>query len=413
MALTATAVNNAKAKDKAYKLTDSDGLYLQVSIKGSKLWRYNYRLNGKQGTYSIGSYPDISLKKARELHREARGFVAQGKKPIQIKEAIKVKSELDEKRFSFYAKQWFDKQNLAESTAGDMWQRIEKNLISPLDKKRVNEFTTADLMKVMLEISNRGAKETAIRLSSVVRRVYNEILILGIVETNPAQGLAELLPKPDHKLKKNFAHILNVDEIRNLLLQIDKPSARQDFSSTQALRLMPLVFLRPHNIRFMRWEYISFESSTITFPDSEMKSNKELIVPLARQALQILRECQQLTGDDEFVFSSTRANGKPMSENTLTMIIKRFIRLNGEPYGTGFMTSHGFRHMASTHLNELGYDSDIIELQLAHINKDRIRATYNKAQLIDKRIDMMQSWADYLDGLKSNNNVISINRKAS
>ena len=412
MTLTATAVTNAKAKDKPYKLSDDGGLYLKVSTTGHRAWKYDYRLHGARGTYTIGSYPEFSLKQAREQHREARELVANGKKPMQIKELKRVESDLNDKRFSHYAKQWFDKQNLAETTSGDLWQRINKNLIPYLDKKKVNEFTTADLLKIMLIMTNRGAKETANRMANVLRRIYNEILILGIVETNPAQGLAELLAKPDHRLKENFGHVTSESDIRILLKLIDNPTARQDFAVTQALKLMPLVFLRPRNIRFLKWEYIDFDKKVINLPASELKTNKPLAVPLATQAITILKQIQPLTGNGIYVFvSGHSSNGQPLSENTTTQALRRFINpTTGEPFGTGYMTSHGFRHMASTMLNELGYDPDVIELQLAHINKDRIRAVYNKAQLMDKRVKMMQDWADYLDGLKGGANVTPINK---
>jgi integrase len=305
-------------------------------------------------------------------------------------------------RFSYYANQWLEKQNLAESTYSDLKQRIEKNLIPYLDKKKVDEFTTADLLKIAQKMTDRGARETAKRLAGVLRRVYNEILILGIVDTNPAQGLAELLPKPDIRSKGNFGHITSPDEIKVLLQLINSPSKLQDFATTQALKLMPLVFLRPKNIRFLKWKYIDFNSSVINIPASEIKTRKPLTVPLAHQAVTILKSIEPLTGDLEYVFISGQGKGKPLSENTTTAALKRFINpATGEPFGTGYMTSHGFRHMASTLLNEMGYDPDVIELQLAHINKDKIRATYNKAQLMDRRIKMMQEWADYLDELRA------------
>jgi integrase len=156
-------------------------------------------------------------------------------------------------------------------------QRIDKNLIPYLDKKNLDEFTTADLLKIMQSISDRGAKETAIRLANVVTSCINEVLILGIIETNPAQGLAELLPKPDRRIDNNFGHITSTEELKVLLNQIDAPSARQDFAVTQALKLMPLVFLRPYNIRFLKWEYIDFDNNIIKLPATELKNNKPLM----------------------------------------------------------------------------------------------------------------------------------------
>jgi integrase len=178
------------------------------------------------------------------------------------------------------------------------------------------------------------------------------------------------------------------------------------------------VFLRPHNIRYLSWEYIDFENHLINIPASELKTRKPLTVPLATQAEIILKDMHRLTGELEYVFVSSRGqNAKviiPLSENTTTKAIQRLINpITNKPFGVGYMTSHGFRHTASTMLNELGFDSDIIELQLAHIDKNQVRATYNKAQWMEKRINMMQAWANYLDGLKTQGNVTPINKRTS
>lgn len=402
MALSHTAVTSAKPKDKAYKLFDGGGLYLHIKPTGYKCWKYDYRLNKARGTYTIGKYPDISLKRARELHRDAREYVANEDHPKTIKDQARIEKEQNSKLFSDYAEQWIAKQNLADSTLTDLKQRIDKNLTPYLDKKKINEFTTADLLKITLRMTDRGAKETANRMANVLRRIFNEILILGIIDTNPAQGLAELLPKPDIREKSNFGHITSPDELKELLKQIDNPSKRQDFVTTQALKLMPLIFLRPKNIRFLKWDYIDFDTGVISIPSSEMKTRKELKVPLPTQAISILKDLYPLTSKYDYVFVTSHGKGKPLSENTTTQALKRLINVNtGKPYGTGYMTSHGFRHTASTLLNELGFSPDAIELQLSHINRDRIRATYNKAQLMPERIKMMQAWANYLDKLKN------------
>jgi integrase len=403
MALTHTSVANAKPKEKIYKLADSGGLYLQVKPTGYKCFKYDYRLNGERGTFTIGSYPEFSLKNARDEHRKAREMVAKGIAPITIKEERKANQEKETKRFSFYMNQWLKRKNLAATTEEDLVQRIEKNLLPDLDKKPVDQYSTADLLKILMKVSQRGARETAKRLAGVLRQIYNDMLILGLVENNPAASLAELLPSPDPLTKKNFAHITEPTELKNLLLQINQPSPRQDFIVTQALKLMPLLFLRPYNIRFLKWEYIDFENRLINLPASELKTRKPLQVPLATQAMKILNELKPLTGHFEYVFVTTRGGNTPMSESTTTRAIQRLINpVTNKPYGSGYMTSHGFRHTASTFLNELGFDPDVIELQLAHINKDRVRAIYNKAQLMEKRKEMMQAWADYLDALLEN-----------
>lgn len=402
MALTNMAITKAKPKDKPYKLHDSNGLYLQVNPSGSKIWKYDFRLQGKRGTYTIGPFPDHSLKEAREELIKARKLVGNGVNPTNAKKINQAKQSLNEKRFSDYAKEWISKQNYADSTLVDINARLEKNIYPHLDSKPVNEFTTLDLLDIMKVISDRGARETAVRLSGLIRKVFNELLILRLIDTNPAQGLSELLPKPDHRSKGNFSHITDEAEFQSLIQQIHSPaiSMRQDKIVTYALKLMPLLFLRPKNIRFMKWSQISFSQKLLTIPASEMKSGKELKVPLANQATKLLKEIKQHTDKYEYVFVTRYGRPNPMSENTTTAAIKRLINpKTGEPFGTGFMTSHGFRHTASTMLNEKGYEQDAIELQLAHISKDRIRATYNKAELMPQRTKMMQEWADYVYSL--------------
>ena len=401
MALTNTAIAKAKATHKNYKMIDGRGLYLLVRTSGSRIWKYDYRINLRRGTFTIGRYPEVSLSEAREAHINARRLVSKGINPTSEKHSQKLQLERDQLRFSDYAKEWVAKQNLAPSTEKDLVQRLEKNLYPYLDKQRVEEFTTRSLLEVLMRISDRGARETAVRMAGVLRRVFNELLILGYIENNPAQGLAELLPKPDHRNKGNFGHITDPEELKHLIRKIHSPSKRQDPVTTYALKLMPMLFLRPKNIRFMKWEYINFDQAMLTIPASEMKAGKELKVPLPSQAKNLLLEVRNLTSKYPYVFVTSHGHGKPLSENTTTAAIKRLINpITGKPYGTGFMTSHGFRHTASTLLNEMNYSADAIELQLAHINKDRIRSTYNKAQLIDERTKMMQDWADYLDMLR-------------
>ncbi len=402
MSLTDTKVKTAKPELKPYKLTDGRGMYLLVKPNGSKYWQYKFRINGKQGTYQIGSYPDVGLKKAREELQLARDKVNEGVNPIEIKKERKASEDREEHRFSYYYEAWLEKQNFAATTLKDLKLRVKKNLTPYMDKKQIDEFTTLDLLKILHRITDRGARETALRVAGILKQVFNDILLLEIIKTNPAVGLAELLPKPDPKAASNFSHISTEADLKRLLLALNEVRPRQDYCVRMALKLMPLIFLRPGNIRFLRWEYVDFEKKQIKIPASEMKRNIEHIVPLSRQALDILRHVQELTGDDEYVFSTSRGNGKPMSENTTTKAIQTVVDPDtGMPFGKDFMTSHGFRHTASTMLNEMGYDPDVIELQMAHMNKDRIRATYNKAQWMEKRTQMMQEWADYLDGLRN------------
>ena len=352
---------------------------------------------GKRGTYTIGNFPEISLSEARDLLIEARRLVSQGINPTSHKQNQILKQAQNQKRFSDYAKDWIAKQSYEPTTEYDLVQRLEKNIYPYLDKKPVEQFSTRELLDILELMTKRGAIETARRMAGILKHVYNELLLLGLMDNNPAQGLAELLPKKSKRNTRNFGHITDIKELKGLLQQIHNPSPRQNQMVTLALKLMPLLFLRPKNIRFMRWEYIDFNKKLITIPGSEMKAGRELKIPLSTQAEEILREAYQHTPQYEYVFVTRHGKGQPMSENTTTNAIKRMINPStGKAYGTGFMTSHGFRHTASTLLNEMGYSPDAIELQLAHEHRDRVRATYNKAQLIEERTKMMQEWADHI-----------------
>ena len=234
---------------------------------------------------------------------------------------------------------------------------------------------------------------------------------MQLISINPAESISRLLPKP--KKSENFAHITDPKQFSKLLQGID--NYQGDFAVQQALRLMPLVMLRPHNIRFMKWEYIDFKQKQITIPAEEMKMSRPHKVPLSGQALEILESMKPLTGNHELIFLTAQGQrtGKEMSENTLNQAVIRIKDPDtGEKLGRGIMTSHGFRHTSSTFLNEMGFSADAIELQLAHANEDRIRATYNKAELMPEREKMMQAWANWLDSLKTNNKVLPFKRKA-
>jgi integrase len=401
MALTNTQIKNAKPRDKQYRLSDQGGLSLIVRPTGSKAWKYDYRLGGKRLTHTIGTYPETSLAEARDAHTAARRLVKTGANPTTIKNQGAGSSIL----FSTRCKAWLSKQNLAESTRKDLVQRIEKNLYPYTDSKCLTNYTTRDLFKIIEKMTNRGARETAFRMAGILRKVFNEAFILGDIEANPASGLTELIPIPDIKTKSNFGHITSVDDFKILLQQIHKPDLDRDTAVTLALKLMPLVFLRPKNIRFMKWAYIDFDEALMTIPKEAMKMGKELKVPLADQALAILNEAHKHTGELEYVFMSTIGIGKnkPIGESATTNAIRRMIDpRTGKAFGTGFMTSHGFRHTASTMLNELEYPADAIELQMAHVTQNIVRSTYNKAELMPLRTNMMTEWADYVDNLLNN-----------
>lgn len=394
--LTDAKVKHLKPKDRGYKTADGGGLYVFTNIKGTKSFRYDFKHHDKYATITFGQYPDLSLSEARKLHEKAHNNILKGIDPRAHKDAEK----LLEKPFSFYAQEMMSTQDLRPTTAKKKLAKMQRHLFKPLDTKPVHLITAVDLLNLLKPIADKGKRETAKDLATYCRQTFNYLLSLQLIENNPAATIAELLPKP--KKSANFAHITNPKELAKLLRGIDTHEG--DISIKHALQLMPLVMLRPYNIRFMKWEYVDIENRLITIPADEMKMEREHKIPLSNQAIDILNQASYLSKKNEYVFLSAYGlrTGKPMSENTLNQAVIRIKdEKTGEPIGRGIMTSHGFRHTASTMLNELGFNADAIELQLAHAPKDRIRATYNKAELIPERIKMMQEWADYLDGLKN------------
>jgi integrase len=393
--LTDAKVKNLKPKSKGYKTSDGGGLYVFTNTKGSRSFRYDFKHNDKYATVTFGQYPITSLAEARKLHDEARNTVLKGLDPREENQT----NTLLSKQFSYYAKEMVASQDLRASTIKKKLSKMECHLFKPLDNKQVSNITAVDLLKLLKPIADDGKRDLAKDLATYCRQTFNYLLSLQLIDNNPAATIAELLPKP--KKATNFAHITNKKDFAKLLRGIDLFEG--DIAVKHALQLMPLLILRPYNIRFMKWDYVDLTNQLITIPADEMKMDREHKIPLSKQAVTILKNMKKLTTKHELVFltASGLRTSKEMSENTLNQAVIRIKDEDtGKPIGRGIMTSHGFRHTTSTFLNELGYNADAIELQLAHASKDRIRATYNKAELLPERITMMQEWADYLDEMK-------------
>ncbi|MEA3404889.1 MAG: tyrosine-type recombinase/integrase [Pseudomonadota bacterium] len=403
--LTDRTIKALKPKDKAYKSADGGGLYIYVSKVGAKSWRFDYEMSGKRQTLTIGEYPSIGLSDARQAHEQAREDIIKGKDP-----RARNKPKYMEKSFSYYALDTNKRLDLKPSTEKKRLERLNKYLFPILDKKRVDQITAIDVLNICQPLADAGKHETARLLATYCRQTFDTLLSMQLISSNPAESISRLLPKP--KRENNFAHVTSPEDFKILLNGPEQYGG--DFAVIKALQFMPLVFLRPHNIRFLRWAYVDLKERLITIPADEMKMNRPHKVPLSDQAIEILKQMKKVTGRNELVFTTARAKaGKQMSENTLNVAIQRFKHpQTGEALGKGFMTSHGFRHTASTMLNEMGFNADVIEMQLAHLDKDRIRRTYNKAELMAERTSMMQGWADYLDSLKRGAAVIPIKRKA-
>ncbi len=403
--LTDRAVKTLKTKEKPYRSPDGGNLYLLVKPNGSKLWRYDCAIHGNRITLSFGEYPSVTLAEARELHGVAIKNIAKGIDP----RTNNTDDPLDNP-FSFFAKDTINRQQLTERTALKKIQTMDKYLFKVLDTIPLKDITAIHLLNLIQPVADAGKKETAKRLATYCSQTFITLMRMQLITNNPAESISKLLPKLDEPI--NFIHITDINDFTALIKGADTYGG--DFAVRAALQLMPLVFLRPKNIRFLKWEHIDFEKKLITYPAEEMKMTRAHKVPLSEQAIQIIESMKPITGAQELVFSTAIGKGKQMSENTLNVAIARIKHpATGEKLGKGFMTSHGFRHSASTFLNELRFDADAIEIQLAHLDKDRIRRTYNKAELLTERTLMMQSWADYLDGLKRGGDVVPIHKYKS
>lgn len=408
MPLTDKAIRNAKAAEKPYKLHDEKGLYLLVNQAGRKYFRFDYRFGGKRKTLALGVFPDVSLKEARVKRDEARKLIQAGTDAMQDKAAKKLSQFQNQANgFEAVAKEWIDK-------AKHLWtdghtitivRRLQLHVLPWLGAMPVSEITPNDLLLVLRRIEDQGAKETAHRVNQICGQVFRYAIITGRCSQNPAHNLrGALIPATP----KNMAAITDPKEIGGLLRAID--SYQGHFVTKCALRLAPLVFVRPIELRSGAWKEIDFETATWKIPAEKMKMRRDHLVPLSRQAVAILQELFPLTGRGRYVFPSIRTSERPMSENTVLAALRRM------GYGKDEMCGHGFRGMASTVLHEQGWPSDVIELQLAHSERNKVKSAYNHAEHLDDRRKMMQAWADYLDGLRDGAKVVpfrGVEKKAS
>ncbi|AKH67711.1 Integrase [Spongiibacter sp. IMCC21906] len=403
MPLTDPAVKLAKPKDKPYRLTDGEGMYLEVSPKGGKYWRMKYRFGGKEKRLSIGVYPTTSLKKARQLREQARRQLSDGIDPSALKQITKlVSSTAAANSFKVVALEWFAKQKptWAESHWSKVDRMMERDLFPYLGTRPLNEITPPELLAVLRKIESRGALESAKRTKQIAGQIFRYGVATGRCERDPAQDLNGALATP---VKKHFAAITEPKAVGALL------NALEGYQGTAvvraALRIAPLTFVRPGELRKAKWAEIDFDKAEWRYFVTKTKS--EHIVPLSTQAIDILRELQPLTCRSEYVFPSARTLSRPMSNNAVLSAMRRMGIDKDE------MCGHGFRAMARTILDEeLQFRPDWIEHQLAHAVKDVHGRAYNRTAHLTERKKMMQAWANYLDNLKAqaaNNNVIAAN----
>jgi len=396
MALTDTAVRNAKPKEKPYKLGDSGGLYVIVRPNGSKLWRYKYRLGGKANSRGLGKYPDVGLGEARRRRDECRQDVASGLNPMSRWKAASVASMDDTdtgNSFEAVARAWYESKvpNWVPGHASMVLMRLERYVLPTLGTRSMTDIGPQDIHALLKPLEKAEKYETASRVLNVCHQVCDYALYSERITRNPAAPVKQLLTKPT---PTHFAAVTDPKAVAKLLRMLHAYEGSPVVMA--ALNLAPLWFVRPGELRRARWDDIDLDGSEPQWQYLVTKTNQDHVVPLATQAVNILRALRPITGHQEFVFPGERNNQRPMSENTLAVAMRTI----GIPKDT--MSVHGFRAMARTCLDEqLGVAPHLIEHQLAHTVKDPLGRAYNRTTHLQDRRRMMQTWADYLDDLRS------------
>jgi integrase len=391
-------IRKAKPGEASRKLFDGGGLYLQIEPSGGKLWRYKYRIDGKENRVSLGKYPKVSLKEARKKHQEARDQVSQGIDPSAINKAKKTtKDGLLANSFQAVANEWHEdwKKNKTARHAEYTLARLEKNVFPFIGSKPISELRAPDVLEVCKQLENRGTIEMAHRVKIIISQVMRYAIGTGRAENDPCPNLRGLLETAQPKPLPSLTHPA---DIAKLMRAIDGYKGTRIVQA--ALRLAPLVFVRPGELRKAKWADVDFENKEWTFIVSKQRANvkvkRTLIVPLSHQALAILNSMQPLTGNDTYVFPGLVVD-RPISDAT----INKALRTLGYDTKTE-MTGHGFRAMARTAIAErLHLPKEWIERQLSHKTDEKLGESYDRTQFLDDRRNMMQSWADYLDELKA------------
>jgi integrase len=403
MGMTNTGAKQASPRDKDYKLSDEKGLYLLVKKNGRKYWRMKYRYASKEKLLSIGVYPEVSLKEARQKRDDARKLLADHIDPSDNKQNLKrSRHEAAANSFEIIALEWFTKEKPIWSPAHikkQIWL-LEKNLFPYIGSEPISNITPPILLAALRKIESRGANETARRARQVASQVFRYAVATGRAEHDPSPDLKGALQTPK---TKHFAAITDPKKIGPLLLALEGYEGTQTVRA--ALQIAPMVFTRPGELRQMEWDEIDWDQAEWRIPEHKMKMKQAHIVPLCRQAIEVLEEQHLFTGRWQYVFPSERSKQRPMSENAINGALRR-LGLSKEE-----MTGHGFRAMARTLLDEvLEFPHHLIEHQLAHEVRDPLGRAYNRTTHLKQRRDMMQKWADYLDSLKAQakgNNVIT------
>jgi integrase len=400
MPLTDAAIKALKPRDKPYRAFDGGGLYLEITSKGVRLWRLKYRFGGKEKRLSFGVYPIVGLRDARERREHAKKLLIQGIDPgvekKEAKAAALAEQSKKENTFQAVALDWFRvrEPDFSAKYAIKVRRWLDIHLFPSLGGKSVTELLPSDILNAVHVAQEKGHVRTAHSLTQLAGQVLQYAFVRGLVTLNVARGVTGALPPVRGK---SFAAIVEPKEIGRLLRAIDNYSGFP--SIVYFLRLLPYFFTRPSELRLAEWKEVNFDDARLIVPWQRMKtrkiSKKDHQVPLSRQALALFRELHAFSGGGRFVFPSIRAKTDTISD------AGPLNALRDMGYDQNTMTLHGFRSLASTRLNEMGFRPDLVEAQLAHKDPDAVRMIYNRAEYLDERRRMLQVWADYLDELRA------------
>jgi integrase len=397
MPLTDVAVRAAKPLEKSYKLADGQGMYLEVMPNGSKYWRLKYRIDGKEKRMALGVYPAVTLLAARRARDEIKEQLRSGLDPSHEKKRVKAQRSLDRvNSFEPIAREWHEqrKQSWSEGHAVRIMKLLERELFPGLGARPIAEIMAPELLAVIRKIESRDAIELAHKAIQATSQIFRYAIATGRAERDPAPDLRGALKT------RSVVHMKRVSEAELPELMQKISAYDGDLQTRLALQFMALTFVRTSELRFAEWTEIDEKKKEWRIPAEKMKMRTPHIVPLSKQTLEVIAKLRELNGHSQFLFPSRSSSKKPMSENTILYAL----------YRMGYhsrMTGHGFRGLASTILNEHSFNRDWIERQLAHSERDGVRAAYNHAEYLPERRKMMQWWGDYLNAAKERSSIVA------
>ena len=385
--LTNTQIKNLKPNGKLYRELDSLGLYIEVNKSGSKTWRQRFYINGKENMLTLGAYPDVSLLDARQARDHNKQLIKLDIDPSKLgQDNTQTSGETFTDMFNVWHKHMYDSWD--EKYAEDVIQRSKRYLLPYIGSKKIDSITSKDMLTLFKSIEKRGVIDTLHKIKGIASRIFRHSVGMGVIESDPTRDLPSDIFKK--KKTKHYSTITDPREIGGLLRMLDTYKWSPDVAA--ALKLAPHLFLRPAELAGLTWKEVDFDDNIIRIAPERMKMKRTHLVPMSKQVSFML---SSIKTSNDFVFSSPRGKSRHINPESLRAGLRRLGLTNDD------LTTHGFRHMASTRLNELGFNSDVIERQLAHCETNKVKAAYNHAEHLIERKKMMQHWSDYLDKLKN------------